>query len=285
VRRIRALAVVVALLGVGLATPSSASTYYDYWGYWHKPPGATAWQYSKVGPSGYYMPAEGKQVEGWRFAIGTASPSDPQPRPADVAYDDYCAGHDTSAKYRILLVVDYGTQSGAPSGPVYSCYGTDTQPNGRQVLDAMKHAVRDGSDGLICAIDGYPKSGCGDVVSSPAPTPKPTRTTTTTKPPASTPPSTTNTSSGGGSTSTTAAPDATARATRSVSASRSPTAQATDDVTMSPTAAPSESTQVVAKQFVPPHRRGGVPYGFVAACVFVVAVVGAVLWQRRRRSG
>lgn len=283
-RRIRALAVVVALAGAGLATPSSASTYYDYWGYWHKPPGATAWQYSKVGPSGYYMPQEGKQVEGWRFAIGTASPSDPQPRPANVAYDDYCADHDTTAKYRILLVVDYGTQSGAPSGPVYSCYRTDTQPNGRQVLDAMKHAVRDGSDGLICAIDGYPKSGCGDVVSSPAPTPKPTRTTTTTKPPASMPPSTANPSSGGGSSTTTTAPDATAGATRSVSASR-PTAQATDDVTTSPAAAPSESTQVVAKQFVPPHRRGGVPYGFVAACVFVVAVIGAVLWQRRRRAG
>lgn len=281
-RRIRALAVVVALVGVGLATPSSASTYYDYWGYWHKAPGTTAWQYSKVGPSGYYL-QPGTQVEGWRYAIGTASQNDPKPRPTGVTYDDYCAGHDTTAKYRVLLVVDYGTQSGAPSGPVYSCYGFDSQPSGLQVL-TKEHSERD-SGGLICAIDGYPKTGCGDVVSSPAPTPKPTRTTTTTKPPASTPPSTTNTSSGGGSTATTTAPDATVSATRSVVASRPPTAQATDDVTTSPSAAPSESTQVVAKEFVPPHRRGGVPYGFVAACVFVVAVIGAVLWQRRRRAG
>jgi len=282
VTRARALAVVVALLGIGLATPSTASTYYAYWGYWHKPPGATAWQYSKVSPSGYYL-QEGTQVEGWRFATGTASPSDPKPRPTGVTYDDYCAGHDTDSKYRVLLVVDYGTQH---SGPVYSCYGFDSQPNGLQVL-TKEHTIRD-SGGLICAIDSYPKTGCGEVVSSPAPTPKPTQSTAS-KPPASTPPPTTtntNTSSGGGSTTnTTSAPDATA-SSGAVPTKPAATAEATDDVSMSPAATPSGSADVVAKEFVPPRRHGGgVTIGFIAACVFVVAVIGAVLWQRRRRAG
>ncbi|MDQ1684583.1 MAG: hypothetical protein QOC82_1320 [Frankiaceae bacterium] len=280
-RKAYAVALAVALLGLGLATPSSASTYYEYWGYWHKPPGATAWQYSKVGPSGYYL-QQGTQVEGWRFATGTASPSDPKPRPTGVAYDDYCAGHDTDATYRVLLVVDYGTKSGAPAGPVYSCYGFSSQPTGWTVL-SKQHQIRDGSDGLICAIDTYPKTGCGEVVSSPAPKPKPTasatHSTSTPKPavsqrtapasvlvPATSAAAAAPTATGGGQ--TTSAPAATS--------------------TLAPldaSPAPSESTAVVAKQFVPPHKRGGVPFGFIAACVFVVALVGAVWFQRRGRAG
>ena len=274
------LVLVVALLGAVFAPPGNASTYYDYWGYWHKPPGATAWQYSKVGPSGYYL-QEGTQVEGWRFAIGTASPSDPQPRPTDATYDGYCAGKNTDKKYRVLLVVDYGTQSGAPSGPVYSCEGFDSQPSGRQVLDTTHPNVRD-SGGLVCAIDGYPKSGCGEVVSSPSP--KPTRTTTATSPAATKPPATAGTSSGGGSTATATAPDATVTPSSAPSAARpAPTASATDDVSAAPDPSSSESAAVVAKQFVPPKRPGGVPLGFIAASVFVVALIGAALWQQRRR--
>ncbi|MBV9096451.1 MAG: hypothetical protein JO079_00210, partial [Frankiaceae bacterium] len=257
------------------AAPSGASTYYDYWGYWHKPPGQSAWQYSKVGASGYYL-QKGSQVEGWRFAIGTASPSDPQPRPTNVSYDDYCK--DTRSTYRVLLVVDYGTQSGAPKGPVYSCYGFDSAETGFQVL-TQQHSERD-SSGLICAIDTYPKSGCGEVASSPAP--KPAHTTATTKPAAShravapvaaaattPPPSTSPTGSAPPAHRATAAPTTTTSATGAVSPSPTPT----------------DSSAVVATPFVAPRRHGGVPYGFVAACVFVVAVVGAVFWQRRRRAG
>jgi len=280
---VRRLALVAVVLGTALpAVPSSASTYYDYWSYWHKPPGATAWQYSKVGASGYYL-QKGTQVEGWRYAIGTGSSNDPKPRPVDVTYADYCA--DTGATYQVLLVVDYGTQSGAPKGPVYSCYGFDSDPpNGLQVL-TKQHSERD-SSGLICAIDGYPKSGCGDVVSSPAPTA--TKTSTAPKPPASTHPATTTSSR---TTTAPTAPDAT-RGTSSVSnappaaaTTTAPAAQPADDVTTQSSATPGDSPAIVAKQFVPPHRRGGVPFGFIAACVFVVALVGAVLWQQRRRAG
>lgn len=279
----RRLALVAVVLGTALpAVPSSASTYYDYWSYWHKPPGATAWQYSKVGPSGYYLQPDKPQVEGWRYAIGTASQNDPKPRPVDVTYDDYCAGHDTSATYRVLLVVDYGTQSGAPKGPVYSCYGFDGDaPSGLQVL-TKQHSERD-SGGLICAIDGYPKSGCGDVVSSPAPTA--TKTSTAPKPPPSTRPATTTS---GRTTTAPTAPDATRSTSSAPTATTVATvaaAQPTDDVTTQSSATPGDSPAIVAKPFVPPRGRGGVPFGFIAACVFVLALVGGVLWQRRRRAG
>lgn len=276
-RRLALPALVLGALVLGTAlpaVPSSASTYYDYWGYWHKPvsqQGAGAWQYSKVGASGYYL-QPGAQVEGWRYAIGTASQSDPKPRPVDVAYGDYC--HDTTSAYRVLLVVDYGTQSGAPSGPVYSCYSYDKdhQPSGVQVL-TRQHTERD-SGGLICAIDTYPKTGCGDVVSSPAP--KPTARASTPKPSPSASP-TRSAYVAPVSTSPAAAPNSSGAA----KPSRPPTTTAS-----STTAPPPVSSQtIVAKQFVPPHRRGGVPYGFVAAGVFVVALVGAVVWQRRRRAG
>jgi len=167
-------AVILSMLATP-AAPANATTYYDYWAYWHKQPGASSWQYSSVGSSGYYL-KQGTQVEGWRFALGTASPSDPKPRPTNVSYDQYCAGKDTDKTYRVLLVVDYGTQSGAPAGPVYSCYGFDDSVTGYRVL-TQQHSERD-SGGLICAIDGYPHSGCGETVSSPAPhhTAKPTPT-------------------------------------------------------------------------------------------------------------
>jgi hypothetical protein len=279
-----ALAIAVAGLVLGPAAPAPASTYYDYWGYWHKPPaGNGGWQYSKVGPSGYYL-QPGTQVEGWRYAVGTASASDPQPRPSSVTYDEYCAGHDTGATYRVLLVVDYGTQSGAPSGPVYSCYGfAGDAPSGLAVL-TKQHTERD-SGGLICAIDTYPKTGCGDVVSSPAPkparSPAPTSTGRSTAPAATT--GATRPAASARSTSATTATSAASRpaATKPAHAS-SATPSPTDAAT---TPAPSESTSVVAKQFVPPRNRGGIPVGFVAGCVFVVALVAAVAWQRRRRAG
>ena len=272
----RALLAVALLLAVAVpAAPSGASTYYDYWSYWHKPPGQTAWQYSKVGASGYRL-VEGSQVEGWRFAVGTASPSDPQPRPANVSYDDYCAGKNADAKYRVLLVVDYGTQSGAPTGPVYSCYGFSSAPSGFDVL-TQQHSERD-SGGLICAIDYYPKSGCGDVVSSPAPKASRTTATTPTSPAATAAPSHRTFVSPAPSTS-----PVTTTPTGHPGTAATPTA--TTSATGSVTPSPPDSSPVVATPFVAPRRHGGVPYGFVAACVFVVAVIGAVLWQRRRRAG
>jgi hypothetical protein len=293
VRRTGAFALVAALVAVvfGPAAPGSATTYYDYWGYWHKPPGATSWQYSKVGAGGYYV-KPGTQVEGWRFGTGTASQNDPKPRPAGVSYDDYCAGHDTGATYRVLLIVDYGTQSGAPAGPVYSCYGWDSEKSGQTVL-TQQHSERD-SGGLICGIDGYPKSGCGEVVSSPAPKPTrtPTAATSTPRPPGSSGANRQPTSApkGGSSNPTgTTARGTTSPGTASTAATIGADSAATGDgaaagSTANGTPSPSSSASVVASRYVPPRRSGGVPVGFVAGCLLILVIVAAALLQRRRRG-
>ena len=131
--RVAAAIAAVALSMLALpSTPANATTYYEYWSYWHKAPGASSWQYSSVGPSGYYL-KQGTQVEGWRFALGTASPSDPKPRPTNVAYDHYCAGKNTDNTYRVLLVVDYGTVgdgSGSSEHGYASGRDNGTNPDG-----------------------------------------------------------------------------------------------------------------------------------------------------------
>jgi hypothetical protein len=270
------------VLSVATAVPACASTYYDYWSYWHKPPGATSWQYSTVGPSGYYLVKDKPQVEGWRFALGTASPSDPQPRPVSVTYDQYCSGQNTDKPYRVLLVVDYGTQSGAPSGPVYSCEGFDSQPNGTQVL-TLHHTERD-SGGLICGIDDYPHSGCGEVVSSPAPTRSPSHAPVT-RSTSGAPPTTRTTTTAAPTTSGTASTTRPPTTPASRSAAARPTGTAGAVTTADSTASPSSSSDpaIVAKPFTPAAKSSASVTGFVGGCVLVAALVGAGILARRRR--
>jgi len=272
---VAALAVAV-LSALAVPTPTaSATTYYEYWSYWHKPPGATSWQYSSVGASGYYLKT-GKQVEGWRYALGTASPSDPQPRPTDVTYDAYCAGKNTDKAYQVLLVVDYGTTSSAPSSPVYSCYGFSDSTTGYAVL-TQQHTERD-SGGLICAIDNYPRSGCGDTVSSPAP-----KHTTHTSKPASPGASTTRTAPRA-TTATASAP----RAAQAAKATTRPTATAgtTPPTSTSATSSATPSAQPTLRPFTgsPTASRSSFPFGLVLAIAAVVALSAAAATRRWRRG-
>jgi hypothetical protein len=279
VRRAAGIALVAMSALVVPAQHASARAYYNYWSYWHKPPGASSWQYSSVGASGYYLKS-GTQVEGWRFAVGNASPSDPQPRPTNVTYDDYCSGKNTDKTYRVLLVVDYGTESGAPGGPVYSCYGFDNDDNGFQVL-TQQHTERD-ANGLICAIDSYPRTGCGDTVSSPAPAKSTTK-------PAPAHPATTSTTT----TSTTTAHSATSPrlpATPAVSRAAqpkpaSPTTNADTAAAATPTADQS-STPATLRPFTAATEaaRSTFPTGLVIALV-ALAGLGGGAWFMRRRAG
>lgn len=272
-RVVAAAAVAIVSMLALPATPSSATTYYEYWSYWHKPPGSTSWHYSSVGSAGYYL-QKGTQVEGWRYALGTASPSDPKPRPTDVSYDQYCSGKDTDKAYRVLLVVDYGTQSSAPSGPVYSCYGFDDAVTGYRVL-TQQHSERD-SGGLICAIDGYPRTGCGETASSPAPTrsvkpaPKP-RTT----------PQSVRTASPAAAPSTT--PTTMRQGTSSAKATR-PTAQAVLS-TASPSADPTASTAPTLRPFTgapAASSKSSFPVGVALGVAGLIALGGGAIWLRRR---
>jgi MYXO-CTERM domain-containing protein len=288
VRRVAGITIAVMSALAVPAPHAAARTYYEYWSYWHKPPGATSWQYSSVGPSGYYLKS-GTQVEGWRFAVGTASPSDPQPRPTSASYGDYCAGKNTDKTYRVLLVVDYGTSSSAPSGPVYSCYGFNNSVTGYEVL-TQQHSERDQS-GLICAIDGYPHSGCGETVSSPAPhassTPKKTQPATSTTHRTSTKATKTRPTSVASARATSSLAAATPKrpqATPPATSSAASSSAATSTATQTPAGATTPTPTTTARLFTgnKDAASSSFPVGLVIGLAGLAALGGGALWLRRR---
>ncbi len=73
-----------------------------------------------------------------------------------------CAGADTP---HVGLVIDFGTVTsvaGAPTPQVQTaCVPLSAGAYGDTVLHAAGVSIRYGPGGLICALDGYPASGCG----------------------------------------------------------------------------------------------------------------------------
>lgn len=67
---------------------------------------------------------------------------------------------------RVGIVVDFGTDDGAPSGPQAACVVVQQGATSADVLLAWSAstvgAPRYDVSGLLCAIGGYPASGCGE---------------------------------------------------------------------------------------------------------------------------
>nr|WP_107498687.1 SCO2322 family protein [Actinacidiphila yeochonensis] len=159
------LLAVCALLAA--AAPASA-TGYRYWSYWLR--SGTTWTYAQTGPA-MHTPADGS-VEGWRFAVSEdAAAKAAQPRGA-ADFATICgttkpvAGHK-----RIALVIDAGTAADAPSGATppavrTACAQVATGASSADALAAVARPLRYDSAGVLCAISGYPRTGCGEEVSS-----------------------------------------------------------------------------------------------------------------------
>lgn len=159
-------AVAAALMGTVAATPASAESAYRYWSYWLVQD--DAWAFAQEGPA-TRLPADG-DVEAWRFAISTQS-GDPALAPgmaAPAAFDEICGDTATSADTkRIAILVDFGTTRDAPDAntppaPVAACASVAADATSMQALSSAFDLRIE--DGLICAIDGYPATGCADVV-------------------------------------------------------------------------------------------------------------------------
>ena len=171
------LVVIAAAVVIG-APAAQAQTAYRYWTYWQVQD--TAWRFASIGPASA-LPADGA-VEGWRFAV-TTEQADARDAPrvgAVTAFADICGTTDPSAgSKRVALVLDFGDPADAPDGqappaPVTECVVVAPDASGYQVLSAVA-AVR-AEDGLVCGIDGFPGSGCADVVDAAAPTAVPNTT-------------------------------------------------------------------------------------------------------------
>ncbi|MFF8829238.1 SCO2322 family protein [Streptomyces sp. NPDC015131] len=185
-RRILAPLLAVCALLLGLAGPAQAAGY-RYWSYWESDGGA--WTYATQGPA-TARPADG-EVNGYRFAVSAGTQDAQRPRRAP-DFDAICAS--TPAKdgtKRVGVVIDFGTAADAPDdgsrppAPRSACARVGKDATGADALAAVAKPLRYNNQALLCAISGYPRTGCGEQVStpaSPAPTGTPARPDATASP-------------------------------------------------------------------------------------------------------
>ncbi|MEU9461681.1 SCO2322 family protein [Streptomyces sp. NPDC048312] len=156
------LGAVLAVLGAG---PAQAAGY-RYWSFWEG--SGSGWTYATQGPS-LVRPDDGA-VQGFRFSVSEDSQDSAKPRRA-AEFTKICA--DTPAKdgtKRIALVIDPGTAADAPAGetppaPRTACARVAPDASAAEALASVAKPLRYSSDAMLCAIAGYPGSGCGEQVS------------------------------------------------------------------------------------------------------------------------
>ncbi|MGW7051358.1 SCO2322 family protein [Streptomyces sp. NPDC054887] len=157
------LALAGAVLGAGTA---QAATGYRYWSFWENDGGE--WTYATQGPA-MARPADG-DVIGFRFSVSEDSRDSARPRRAAGSFDAVCEG--TPARKgtkRIAVVIDPGTAADAPAGerpPAQrtACARTGTDATAADALASVAKPLRYDSSALLCAISGYPRTGCGEQV-------------------------------------------------------------------------------------------------------------------------
>jgi hypothetical protein len=150
------------LLGPGMPGTAAAEAY-RFWGFYQWTDGA--WTLSNKGPAAV-TPKDGT-VEGWRLAVSGENTAPRVPR-ADGDFDQICGGTDAeSGRKRVAVVLDYGLAEEEPSGTKPpeargACAVVATGASSAQVLAAVGEVREEKS--LICAIDSFPPTGCGDTV-------------------------------------------------------------------------------------------------------------------------
>lgn len=296
----------LALLVAAVVTaPAAEAASYRYWTYWWGQPGATSWTFAQLGPASD-RPKDGAVI-GWRFAVTTESGGKKSPRAA-LPFASLCPQL-TSApdgQKRVAVVVDYGSTSDAPPGERppgggtvrVECVTAASNANAVTVLTTAGVSLRVGANGLVCGIDGYPRSECAAIVADPTPTP--TRTSAKPSPkPTTARPATTSAAPGataGGSSASTD-PTGAASSTPAAGATTSSAAATSPPTSSTPTSGTStEPADGASEEPLPvssgapvasgtESSAGGSPLGPIAGAA-LVALVGAGAWwtARGRRS-
>ncbi|MBH1935202.1 hypothetical protein I5Q34_13110 [Streptomyces sp. AV19] len=166
--RVRATAVLLlaGLLAALLGTAPAHAAGYRYWSFW-QPGGGKGWTYATQGPS-LARPGDGGTV-GFRFAVGADSADAAKPRTAP----DFAAVCDRTpaedGRKRVAVVLDFGTPADAPDGEQppaarTACAQLPRDGSAADALAAVAKPLRYNSSALLCAIAGYPRSGCGEQV-------------------------------------------------------------------------------------------------------------------------
>lgn len=145
----------------------SASGSYRYWAFWEQDEKGGGWRYATQGPS-VLRPADGSAV-GFRFSLSENSEKAAKPR-GESEFGEICDGTDAKGDgKRIAVRVDFGTPEHAPPGekppePRQACARVGEDATAADALAEVAKPLRYNSDALLCAIDGYPKRGCGEQV-------------------------------------------------------------------------------------------------------------------------
>ena len=156
----------VCLLGViGLAAPAQAEAY-RYWTFWNG--SGTSWEFAQKAPDGL-IPADGSS-DGWRFEIAGADATTSRPPRIAPDFAAVCATTPAEVgKKRVAVIIDFGLPAEAPAGstppaPIVHCVVAPPQANSQQVLAAVDAERMD--KGLLCAVGGYPSTGCADTLAN-----------------------------------------------------------------------------------------------------------------------
>jgi hypothetical protein len=165
VRLRRAAALLLTSLVLTLGTGQAQAVGYRYWSFWDRD--ANTWTYATQGPS-TAVPSDG-DVQGFRFAISEDSADATKPR-STADFASICATTPPKdGKKRIALVLDFGTATDAPRGetpphPRTACAVLSPDATTAEALATAAKPLRYNTNALLCAIAGYPKTGCGEPV-------------------------------------------------------------------------------------------------------------------------
>ncbi|MFB7503944.1 SCO2322 family protein [Streptomyces broussonetiae] len=166
IRRAASLALAALVLLTAAATQAHA-TGYRYWSFWERTDGR--WTYATQGPS-TARPDDGA-VEGFRFAVSADSADASRPR-GTADFGAICSTTPArSGMKRVALVLDFGIPADAPSGETppagrTACARVSDDATTAEALAAVARPLRYDTNALLCAIAGYPRSGCGEQVST-----------------------------------------------------------------------------------------------------------------------
>ncbi|MFD5626953.1 MULTISPECIES: SCO2322 family protein [unclassified Streptomyces] len=160
------VALLALLLGLGSAGQAQAVGY-RYWSFWDLTGGE--WTYATQGPS-TARPSDG-DVQGFRFAVSEDSQHATKPRGA-TDFAAICAEFPAQeGRKRVALVIDFGTPADAPSGETppaarTACARVPADATSAEALASVAKPLRYDTNALLCAIASYPRTGCGDPVST-----------------------------------------------------------------------------------------------------------------------
>ncbi|MEU1303923.1 SCO2322 family protein [Streptomyces shenzhenensis] len=161
-----ALLLLAALLVWGAAGQAQAVGY-RYWSFWERD--GDRWTYATEGPS-TARPADGA-VQGFRFAVSEDSADATRPR-GTARFAAICAQTpEREGRKRVALVLDFGTTADAPGDETppparTACAAVAPDATTAEALAAVARPLRYDANALLCAISGYPRTGCGEQVAA-----------------------------------------------------------------------------------------------------------------------